>query len=99
MFKNPGRKLKGIAKVVFALLLIVYVILAVAIMLGVMPVGDSGTLDGAAAIVTGIVLILVGLLIAWLSSIAIYAAGAAVDDLQTIKKIQLELYNKKTGEQ
>ena len=96
MFKNPGRKLKGIAKVVFALLLIVYVIIGVAIMLGVMPVGDN-YLDGATAIVVGVVLILVGILIAWLSSIALYAAGAAVDDIQTIKILQLDHY-KKNGE-
>ena len=96
MFKNPGRKLKGIAKVVFALLLIVYVIIGVAIMLGVMPVGDN-YLDGATAIVAGVVLILVGILIAWLSSIALYAAGAAVDDIQTIKILQLDHY-KKNGE-
>ena len=44
-------------------------------------------------------MIAVGFLAAWLSSIALYAAGAAVDDIQTIKKIQLELYSKQNGEQ
>lgn len=98
MFKNPGRKLKGLAKVIFALLLIVYVVIAIAIMAG-MPIGENGGLSGTPAIIVGVVLILVGFLVAWLSSIALYAAGAAVDDIQTIKKIQLELYNKKNGEQ
>ncbi len=98
MFKNPGRKLKGIAKVVFALLLILYVLIGIAIMAG-MPVGDSGALSGGAAVIVGIIVIAVGFLAAWLSSIALYAAGAAVDDIQTIKKIQLELYNKQNGEQ
>ena len=93
MFKNPGRKLKGIAKVVFALLVIVYVLLGVGLMLGV--IGD-GSLYGAQLYIAGAAVILVGILIAWLSSIALYAVGSAVDDIQTIKKIQVDLYKRST---
>ncbi len=98
MFKNPGRKLKGLAKVIFALLLLFYVAIAVAIMAG-MPIGENGALAGTSAIIVGVVVIVVGFLAAWLSSIALYAVGAAVDDLQSIRKIQQELLNKKNSEQ
>lgn len=93
MFKNPGKKLKGLAKVIFWILLLIYIAFGIAIMMG-MPVGDNGSLEGPAAIITGVVVILIGFLFSWLSSIALYAAGAAVDDIQTIKRIQLEVYKK-----
>ena len=89
MFKNPGKKLKGLAKVIFWISLIIYVVIGVLIMVGADPAGN-GSLDGPAAIVAGVLIIAVGFLVAWLSSIAIYAAGAAVDDIQTIKKVALE---------
>ena len=89
MFKNPGRKLKGLAKVIFVLSLLVYIVIGIAIMAG-MPIGDNAPVSGATAIIAGVAVIAVGFLVSWLSSIFTYAAGAAVDDLQTIKHIQLE---------
>lgn len=89
MFKNPGRKLKGLAKVIFVLSLLVYIFLGVGVIRGA-PVINDAPLTGTPAIITGVVIIVVGFLVAWLSSIFTYAAGSAVDDLQTIKNIQLE---------
>ena len=89
MFKNPGRKLKGLAKVIFVLSLLVYIVIGIAIMAG-MPIGDNAPVSGATAIIAGVAVIAVGFLVSWLSSIFTYADGAAVDDLQTIKNIQLE---------
>jgi len=96
MFKNPGEKLKGIAKVIFWILLVIYILAGVAVMMG-MSVGESNSLEGPAAIVAGALIIVVGFLLSWLSSIAIYAVGSAVDDIQTIKRIQIDLHRKNEG--
>ena len=76
---------------IFWLLMISQIAIGVAVMTGNAPVGENGPLEGTAAIIVGAVVIVFGLIFSWLSSIAIYAAGAAVDDIQTIKEELSEL--------
>ena len=101
MFKNPGKKLKGLAKWIFWISMICYVLFGVALMFGANITANgtsTGSLQGPAAIIAGVLVIAVGFLVSWLSGIFVYAAGAAVDDLQTIKKLQLEQYKRNSGE-
>ena len=97
MFKNPGKKLKGLAKWIFWISMIIYILMGVAVMFGAEVNGSS--LEGVGAYVAGALVIAVGVLMAWLSGIFIYAAGSAVDDLQAIKRIQIEQYKKNSADE
>ena len=94
MFKNPGKKLKTLAKVFFWISLICYILIGIAAMLAGVSFAESSDIPVPVVLIAGIFIIVMGILLAWLSSIALYAAGAAVDDIQTIKKIQIDLYRK-----
>lgn len=54
--------------------------------------GDPGL---TVASIAGFFVIIIGFIISWLSTILIFAIGSAVDDIQTIKEIQLDLKSKK----
>ena len=94
MFKNPGKKLKTLAKVIFWISLICYIMIGIAATLAGVSFAESSDIPFPVVLIAGIFIIVMGILLAWLSSIALYAAGAAVDDIQTIKKIQIDLYRK-----
>ncbi len=96
MFKNPGKKLKGLAKWIFWISMIIYILMGVAVMFGAEVNGNS--LQGVGAYIAGALVIAVGFLISWLSGIFVYAAGSAVDDIQTIKKLKVEEYRKNGGD-
>lgn len=79
MFKNPGAKIKALAIVFFVLLF-----------LG--SLGGGGYLiylgidySHNELLLYGILAILVGFLVAWLSVLFMYAFGSMVDDVQTIR--------------
>lgn len=74
MFNHPGKKLQSLAAVIFAIIIIGFVI--------------TGFVLGSSAgnvIVSVILMGIVGLLIGWLSSIAMYAFGTLVNDVEEIK--------------
>ena len=93
MFKNPGAKLKSLAKVIFWISLIIWIIVGVAIVAS----GSTGNdaLGPTVAAIAGLFVIIIGLIISWLSTILIFAIGSAVDDIQTIKEVQLDLKSKR----
>lgn len=78
MFKNPGKGLKTLAKVIFAVIIIVFIIAA---MILIANTKDSS----ASATILGIVLVAVGVITAWVSSISIYAFGELVENVNDIK--------------
>ncbi len=79
MFNHPGSKIKGLAKVLFVLFVIAFSISGViTIYLGI----DSEEYWLVAVGVLGIGL---GILIAWLSVLFMFAYGSLVDDVQNIR--------------
>lgn len=74
MFNRPGRKLQTLAALVFAIIFVVYIIIGLVFI--------RGTGAGAGMVV---LFCLLGLFIAWLSSICLYAFGSLVDDVEEIK--------------
>lgn len=91
MFKNPGGKLKKLAKILFWCLLIMFILAGVAGIADAYASGEDGFVGIAVVIV--IWLITCGVLIAWSCAIGIFAIGSVVEDVQTIKEIQLKLLN------
>ena len=75
MFRNPGEKIKNLAWFVFVLLLIVNIFLA----LGAWAESES--------VILGVVVLIVGILVAWLSTVFVYAFGALVDDTQRSREM------------
>jgi len=82
MFNNPGKKLKGIAKVVFWLVTIAVIVTSGRLFL----VSSGGYQRGTFEMLIGIVVIVFGILGAWLLSIGLYAAGEAVEDIHAIRE-------------
>ncbi len=97
MFKNPGKKLKTLAKVVFFISLLCYILAGVGIIMGQVSVNDN-YMTGVEAYIAGAVVILLGIVFSWLLTIFLYAAGSAVDDIQTIKKLRIEEYKRSKPE-
>ena len=80
MFNNPGGKIKGLAKVLFWLLLIFYIIGGIAmIIIGI----DQDLIE---LTLGGVVTIGLGFLFAWLSVLFTYAFGSVVEDVEKIRK-------------
>lgn len=73
MFNHPGEKLKSLAKVIFAFIVIIGVIVAIVVGAAVKNLGFF------------IAIIALGILIGWLASVALYAFGALVADVESIK--------------
>ena len=73
MFQNPGSKLKTLAIVVFVITVVIFCV--------------AGIIAGRAAdsMVLIILIIALGILVGWLSSIILYAFGSLVQDVEDIK--------------
>ena len=79
MFSNPGRGIKILAKVVFAInILIVLAVIAFLPLDSVRPYLSEAILR--------VVIAVVGLVVSWLISIFIYAYGSLVEDVKEIKE-------------
>ena len=87
MFNNPGKSLKTLAKVIFVL-----IITAVLMFIVLASSYFTSQFDNyrIASTVFGIVVAGIGLIVAWLNSIFIYALGSMVEDIKDIKE---RLYN------
>lgn len=80
MFNNPGGKIKGLAKVLFYLMLIIYVIG------GIGMIVFAFQQEVYALIAAGIGVILLGILLAWLTVLFTYAYGSMVEDVKLIRE-------------
>ena len=84
MFNRPGSKIKGLAKVLFVLQIIAFSLGGVyLIFMGAQTSRYSS--EGGLLILAGVAAIGVGILIAWLSVLFIYAYGSMVDDVESIR--------------
>lgn len=93
MFSNIGRKIKGLAKFLF------WATVAIAIFLGIgtiiFRVGNiyADSSERISAVIMGVVIILGGIILAWLQNFLLYGYGELIDSNQKILKI-LEEKNK-----
>ena len=86
MFNNIGKKIKTLAKVLCWIGIILSVITGIAIMAGggnysyLSMNGMQISVDSGAAVVVGILTILLGVLISWIGSFVLYGFGQLVDN-------------------
>ena len=83
MFKNPGQKLRRLAILIFIIVLLSFIVGAVLLM---NAAGENGT-------PFAILLIVLGIIVGWACSILLYAIGAAVEDINDIRNIVLDIYS------
>lgn len=85
MFNNPGNKLKGIAKAIFVLIILLYLLLAVSAY--VTLIEESSTSGNGVLFAIFILLgLAIGALVGWLSSIILYAFGELIEDTHATQK-------------
>ena len=83
MFNEPGKKLKSLAKVIFWIFVVIGVLAFVGALMGGNSGGmRTGTVEAIGAFLMPFVFILVG----WLSSIGLYAAVEAVEDIHALRQ-------------
>ena len=96
MFNNPGGKLKGLAKVVFWIEIISFSITGLATMFtgGLLTrslysygYGSYSSSISFASVLAGLLIIGFGVLLAWISSIGLYAFGELVESNDKILQI------------
>lgn len=92
MFTNPGGKIKSYAKVIF------WIGVVVSVLIGVVMIGTSftyaaysyngsfGTILGG--IVTGLLVVAIGILISWVSVLVLYAFGVLVENSDELVRLQ-----------
>ena len=80
MFNNPGKKIKGLAKLSFVIGLVVSVALAIVMF----AIAEDSYVE-APFIIAGLLCIIVGPFLSWLSSIAVYGFGELVENSTQIK--------------
>ena len=96
MFNNIGGKIKGLARFIFVLCLIIYVLAAIAggIMVGI-GIGRSneilGIVLGFGAFVLGAA---IGFLIAWIGSFFLFGLGQLIEDTEINRKTNQEILRK-----
>ena len=92
MFKNIGGKIKGLAKFLFWLMVIISIIGGVAIL--AMSIANMG--DEPLTIVYGmlgcVACILIGILLAWLQNFLLYGLGELIDSNSKMLKILEDHY-------
>ena len=90
MFNNIGEKIKKLAKFLFLLIIALYVLIGIcmAISLGVQDDGNLGLIVG---VVLFPVIVGVGILVAWLNTIILYAFGELVDNSKKSVVLQHEI--------
>ena len=87
MFHNPGGKLKGLAKVLFWIQIIMFAGFGIAIMFGGISVLGYEDAPNIVTITSGCLLIFLGILVAWISTIALYAFGELVESNKRIEEL------------
>lgn len=88
MFKNPGRKLQGLAKFIFVLTIVIFALGAIGLIIAaISQFSYRQTGSGILMIVLAILSVALGIIFGWLSSIVLYAIGQLVDDNQRMREI------------
>lgn len=74
MFKNPGNKLKSLASLIFAVIVVVFLMIGFAVGIEIDRVLFSLLIIGG-----------IGVIVGWLSSIMLYSFGELVNDVEEIR--------------
>lgn len=82
MFKNAGRKIKGFAKIEFCLSVIGIIISAIILVRAGTEVQDGEYLS--AFILSAVIIVIFGVLYAWILTIMLYGYGELIDSNQRI---------------
>ena len=81
MFNNIGGKIKALAKVMC------WIGIVMSVLSGIMTiVAGASSYDATSAIVSGVVIIIVGPLLSWIGSFFTYGFGELVENSQYLKK-------------
>lgn len=80
MFKNIGGKIKGLAKFICWVGIIVSIIIGVAMIAGAKQSNGLNTYTNNSMIVGGILVIVFGILASWVGSFTLYGFGELVDN-------------------
>lgn len=91
MFNNPGKKVKLLARILFVLLSILPVLGGIVIMM--IDTSTFGIDLGGLQVIIGLLVIIFGIIFAWLSSILLYTLGAMADDLEIIHRATVRIYH------
>ncbi len=90
MFKEIGKKIKGLAKILFVLGIIISVICGIVSCTGIVGTATIADAPEPAALIIGIIafliVLLIGILISYLSVLFTYAFGELVDKVDEIEK-------------
>ena len=92
MFNNPGKKLKILAKILFILFSIIPVLIGVLLIIGCSALESHFGIPVKFSILCGMLVIVISILLAWLSTIILYAFATMTDDLTTIKRLLYRIY-------
>ncbi len=84
MFSNIGKKIQTLGKVVCWLGIITFVLMGLMIAVGGYAVGDLPQFGRAAAVVVGILVIVIGSVVSWVSSFTLIGFGKLVETNEQI---------------
>ena len=93
MFNSPGKKIMTLAKILFVILSIIPVLAGPAVIFmsesipGLEAVGEM-------KILVGVLLIVFGILSAWISSLMLYVVGSIADDLEITRRAAVMIFHK-----
>lgn len=90
MFNNPGGKIKKLAKFIFVIELILFIIGGLIMIASGLFMVSSSDPASIALIIGGILTILIGIVSAWLSVLAMFAYGSMVEDVEEIRNHLIE---------
>ena len=93
MFNSPGKKIMTLAKILFVILSIIPVLAGLAVIFmsesipGLEAVGEM-------KILVGVLLIVCGILSAWISALMLYVVGSIADDLEITRRAAVMIFHK-----
>lgn len=81
-YENAGKKIQVVAKVVMWLQTALFALIGIGVMIGkgeAVMAGSTPAPTGVAAIISGIAIIIIGAIVAWVYSLLIYGFGKIVE--------------------
>lgn len=81
MYENVGGKIKGVAKTFTVIGIIISVLLFIVLMI---PAGEAAEEGSEAALILPFVVLIIGCIISWLSSLVLYGFGQLVENSDII---------------
>ena len=88
MFNNIGGKIKGLAKVICWLGIILSVIIGIVLIIGATNRNGYYRYTDTTTIIYGIIVIVVGSLLSWIGSFVLYGFGELVDNSSKLVELK-----------